>query len=279
MNLLYCLFVHDRPSHLRECLRTIFHNNDLRPDRILVIHEMRGDARERMAVDNALAGLWEELKGIPADYLRFEPGVGYGNCARFAFTAAEVFNPRFLYLIETDYVFRKHGLDEVNDLLDSDLGKDLAGVAGYSHPDFFDPVAHARYAQEAKSYFGRDYVDRTAMFKPFEWQSKFGPRKIQRVTNSCGTIYLNWQAIPRARRRLCTEAACRGVGDRMLSDGILSQGIGYITGKPLADIIPSVADHHAAGGFNGKSWTGHKTPVSSPSFPAEYMMPLTVEPA
>lgn len=39
MELLYVIYTYNRPTALQECLRTLFANNDLQPDRVVIIDD------------------------------------------------------------------------------------------------------------------------------------------------------------------------------------------------------------------------------------------------
>jgi GT2 family glycosyltransferase len=39
MNLLYIIYTHNREAILRDCLTTLFKNNTVKPDRVLVIDD------------------------------------------------------------------------------------------------------------------------------------------------------------------------------------------------------------------------------------------------
>jgi glycosyltransferase involved in cell wall biosynthesis len=286
MDLLYVIYTYNRPKVLGECLRSLFANNDRRPDRVVII-----DDGSQPELKNALYTEAAQAAGA-VDFLSFKPNIGYGRAAEIGFAVADMYEPQYCYFIESDYIFRKHGLDEVQDVLSSDLGQTLAGVAGYSCPDFFKPECiHEMYPRDLKNQYGQDNLNRAILFKPFGFQSRFGELQLQYTSNSCGTMYLNWRLISEMRRafypRMETQwidaICCKGQPNRLLSDGHMSHGLAYFwmeyarqrgwdtqTRGALIDIMPSVANHLCAGGINGAGWEEGQTFVGSPSFPVNY---------
>ena len=286
MDLLYVLYTYNRVEVLQECLRTLFANNDVQPQRVVIIDD--GSAKH---VKESLFSAAMNNDGL-VDLFSLKQNVGYGRAAEIGFAVADLFQPRYCFFIESDYVFRKHGLDEVMEVLRSDVGRFTAGIAGYSHPHFFDSRNTVdRYPQEMVSQRGYDNLNRAMLYRPFPYKSRFGDLQVQFVSNSCGTMYLNWQLISEMRKafypRMETEwihATCgKGKERPLLNDGIMSQTLshfwmeyarrqGWDTNRygPLLDIMPSVANHLSGGGINAEGAPEGHTFVGSPSFPKRY---------
>ena len=286
MELLYVIYTHNRSAVLQECWRTLFGNNDLRPQRVVMID----DGSERPLKESLSR---EALNtNLLVDFFSFKENVGYARAAEIGFAAADMFNPHYCFFIESDYIFRKHGLDEVMDVLTSDAGGLAAGVAGYSHPDFFKPgETMSRYHHEMVMLHGRDNLNRDVLYKPFPFKSRYGDIQLQFVSNSCGTMYLNWTLISKIRKafypRMETEwieRACRkGQSNTVLDDGAMSQTLSYYWTEyaqsqgwdtsryaALVDIIPSVANHLCGSGISARGTEEGQTSVGSPSFPTNY---------
>lgn len=288
MDLLYIIYTYNRPKVLQECIRTLFSNNDLRPNRIVFIDDGSEKALKDALVRDAINA------GNEVDFLSFGRNIGYGRVAEMGFALADMFNPRYCFFIESDYIFRKHGLDEVHDVFQSELGRNLAGIAGYSHPDFFDPgCINSRYPRELAGLYGRDNLNRSLLFKPFPFKTRFGEIRLQYVSNSCGTMYLNWRLIsqmraafyPRMETDWLQRACDKGAQFPLLNDGVMSSGLSYYWAEyaklqgwdtsrsaALIDVMPSIANHLSAGGLNTKlpNLEEGQTIVGSPSFPANY---------
>jgi hypothetical protein len=180
------------------------------------------------------------------------------------------------------------------DVFRSDLGRHAVGVAGYSHPDFFKREAtEDRYRREIVELFGQDNLKRELLYHPFPFRTRFGDVQLQFVSNSCGTMYLNWRLIadmrrifyPRMEKEWLHATYNKGRAARWLNDGAMSQGLSYFWMEyarlrqwdtnvygGLIDIMPSVANHLCAGGITGNAPRLHEgeTFVGSPSFPLNY---------
>jgi hypothetical protein len=137
---------------------------------------------------------------------------------------------------------------------------------------------------------GEDNVDRENMFKKIEVQYNNTVLEVNGVSNSCGTMYLNWQfcmmlmeRYPEMQKkwwdRMCNKQ--EGGNRRYLADGVLSHGLSYYWSKwaketgvdtkkffPILNIRPSVADHKNALGINGNipGIQEGQTFVGSPTF-------------
>jgi GT2 family glycosyltransferase len=195
MELLYVLYTYNRPAVLQECLRSLLFNSELQPDRVVIID----DGSERPLKESLASAVLSH--GSPIDFFSFKENVGYGRAAEIGFAVADMFRPNYCFFIESDYIFRKHGLDEVIEVLRSDVGRFAAGVAGYSHPHFFDPRAtNERYPQEMAVQHDRDNLNWAVLYRPFPYRSRFGEIQLQYVSNSCGTMYLNWRLISEMRQ-------------------------------------------------------------------------------
>lgn len=285
MNILYVIFTHNRELILQECLRTLFENNNTKPDHVAIIDDASGIPLKNKLYYNHISA------SISTDIFSFRNNVGYAKTFGLGLHLAELYNPNYVCLIESDYIFRKHGLDEVFEVFHSPLGSDLAGIAGYSHPDFFNKHStDVIYPKLLEKDFGKDNLNRDILFKPFPFRSSFGDIQLQYTSNSCGTIYLNWRLIqnirkmfPSASQEWIDKSLNKGNINNVLNDGAFSHGLSYLwqeyqkqrnfdTDKQsaLIDILPSVANHVCGDGINGKSIKEGQTFVSSPSFPKDY---------
>ena len=274
MNTLAIVFTHNRPAVLRHCVNTLFGNTVRLPDRTIFIddgsgpevHEVLDDVRARFGRLNTI------------EVLRKKQPLGFGDSLRRALKLARTYSPRFLFLIESDYVFARGGLDTVQDVLEySAEGSNCFGVCGYDHPDFHR-IAHREqaYPREAATMLGVDPVHRPAM-----WASRtfFGRGKAyggQFVSNTCISSYLNWEviaAIPEAQAALDLAATPQPIEGHPLSaelaaagcpdDGMLSNGLNRAWAAWAAshgisrelfacwlNLRPSVANHISGGGLH-----------------------------
>ncbi|NJO61268.1 MAG: glycosyltransferase [Richelia sp. RM2_1_2] len=289
VNLLYILYCYNRPLVLSNCLNTLFNNNSIRPDRLVIID----DGSEETMQDKLYLFRKDIVsQGLPCDYFSMRPNVGYATVAEIGMRVADAFDPKYVFFIESDYVFRKNGIDDVYEVLtNTELGKNAVGVAGYDHPDFYNRnKTHGLFSEIISNDFSHDPLNRSIYYKP--QKTKLGDGReieIEFTSNSCGTMYLNWHFIKMLREMFYPEMEKKWYEkvydkhkqeNRNLNDGIMSHGLSYFWQKwaekkidtslygPILNIKPSVANHLCAGGINGKlpGFYEGDTFVSSPSW-------------
>lgn len=282
MKLLYLLFTHNRKTVLNECWHSLFAKNKLRPDRLVVIDDA--------STQDVKAGLFNsQFNGqVPIDFFSIGKNIGYGKAAELGLKIAEAYNPEYLYFLESDYVFAENGLDIVDDLFqNNEFAKESVGFSGYDNPDFYDKSkTEEMFPRIIKEDCGEDNLNRGILFKPFEQDTTFGKVKLEFVSNSCGTMYLNWKKIQQFKAEFpilyqiwLDKVTDKGKEKRLLNDGMMSHGISWIWQKyaqkhgidrnkyaALLNIKPSVANHINGGGINGYIVPEGATFVSSPSF-------------
>jgi hypothetical protein len=274
MNTLAIVFTHERPAVLRHCVDTFFTNTIRLPDRTIFIDD--GSGPEVHAVLGDVFARFGRLNRI--EVLRKKKPLGFGDSLRAALRLARCYSPRFLFLIESDYVFARGGLEAVWDVLEhSPEGAECYGICGYDHPDFSraDHRTH-NYPAEAAQMLGADPVHRPAMWVPRVFAGRSRARAGQFVSNTCISSYLNWQAIaanpaasaaldlaasprPAEGRPLAAELAAAGCPD----DGMMSNGLNHAWAAQATErginrdrfacwlnILPSVANHISGGGLH-----------------------------
>ena len=283
MKLLYVIFTYNRPKILNECLRTIFSKNSTLPDKLLFIDD-GSEGTLKMSLLKAQIG-----SSIPTDIFSFNPNNGYGPSFEFAFRAVEVYNPEYVFFIESDYIFAQNGLDMVMDIFENtDVGRNAVGFSGYDNPDFH--VEHKTTHEFPPLMIkdcGEDNLNRSIMYKPFKHTTKFGEIDLEFVSNSCGTMYLNWSKVvkfkelyPKEYELWINGVVLKNEANRLpINDGMLSHGIGWLWNKwaiqrgidrekyaALLNIRPSIANHINGGGINGGIVPEGATFVTSPTW-------------
>jgi len=288
MKLLYIIYTHNRPIILKECLATLFSNTNVKPHRVVILD----DASEK----STKVGLWQfclenSTKEMPIDMLSFNENIGYGTNFEFGLSVARVYNPEYVFFVESDYIFRKNWAEDILEVFESEIGKKSIGISGYDHPDFYTPERYDKmYRNIIKEDYGSDPVNRTNMFKLFDCTLGNKTLKLSGISNSCGTIYLKWRftmelmkKYPEMKTTWWERLANKQPGGnrKLLADGPLSHGLSYYwslyakeqgwdTSKyfPLLNIVPSVSNHINALGINGNipGIQEGQTFVGSPSF-------------
>jgi hypothetical protein len=289
MKLLYVIYTHNRAKVLEQCLSSLFNKNITKPDRVLII-----DDGSNLDVKNSLYefSLVNSLN-IPIDFFCINKNVFYGVAAEFGFRMASVYDPKYVFFIESDYIFNKNSIDSIMDIFENnEYGKNCVGFAGYDGPDFYKKEHTDKiYPEILRTDYGEDNLNRSIMYKPFDIETKFGKKQLELVSNSCGTMYFNWEKLKLLKQdfpnefenwilRVTEKISPRAAGaKRSLSDGIMSHGISWLWTKwaiknnidtnkyaALLNIKPSVADHINGAGINGYIVGEGQTFVGSPSW-------------
>jgi len=285
MNLLYIIYTHNRPNILQECISSLFEKNNLRPSRVLII-----DDGSEKSVKNSLYNFsLDHSNKIPVDFLSFSPNIGYGTIAEFGIRMADIYNPDYVFFIESDYIFRKNGLDEVLEVFETtEYGQNAVGFSGYDNPDFYSlEKTGSIFPKIITEDCGEDNLNRDIMYKPFELNLENNKKiSLEFVTNSCGTMYFNWKIFKKIKSQFPQEiewwinhTTDKHKDKRNLNDGCMSHGISWLWTKwakannidtdkyaALLNIKPSIANHINGAGINGYIVSEGQSFVSSPTF-------------
>lgn len=277
MKLLYLIYTHNRIKILQECLNTLFNNNDIKPDRCIIVDDGSNPSMKDK--------LYSFTSKQNIDFVNIIQNVGYGAAAEIGMRMACVFEPEYLFIIESDYVFAKNGLDTVMDIFENTkIGQLSAGFSGYDNPDFYDKSkTDVVYRDIIKMDCGEDNLNREIMYKPFEINTQYGTKKLEFVSNSCGTMYFNWKNVKKIKEQFPQEFEywIKQItkDKKILNDGMMSHGMAWMWTKwakannidinsysALLNIKPSVADHINGGGINGYIVPEGQSFVASPTF-------------
>lgn len=285
MKNLYIIYTHNRPAVLQQSIQTLLNSNVQNPDKIIIID----DASDHKIRDG-LYNFTKQYAGVTSvDFYSFANNAGYGMAAELGFTLAELYNPQYVYFIESDYIFSKNGIDIVNDIFENTLyGQYAAGFSGYDNPDFYSKQKTEQdFPNILKSDYGYDNLNREILYKPFDVETKFGTKQLELVSNSCGTMYFNWKVINEIKKDFPNEyrewvnrvVNKNGYGKRNLNDGVMSHGISWLWQKwaekhnidrnkyaALLNVKPSIANHINGGGINGSNITEGQSVTLSPSW-------------
>lgn len=275
MKTLAFVFSYNRPEVLWPCLDSLCTASKFRPEFIEVLDDgSKGDLNVKVAervrdmYGNVIIIPWAENKGL-------------SRSATFALKMVRHENPDFVFFVEGDYVFRKHGLDCVMDCLtNTPEGDTCLGIAGYDHPNQRQTIYRDHiFPNCMKAQVGEDNVNRNALYQPRMVQGLFN-YSIELVSNTCFTSYLHWRNIMKVAEEFpelddLLDQACaprdnpnypdsgkykaqRTVDDGMLSHALslcwnryaLKHGIDRNRFAAWLNIRPSVAEHRAEGGTN-----------------------------
>src|ERR1019366_966377 len=135
MKTLAFVFSYNRPETLRACLDSISYNSDFIPDEGHIIDDCSPDPEVKKVIHES------GITFKTGSYVFKDTNRGLGDSAQMALKRAREANPDFVFFIEGDYVFRRHGLDCVLDCLtNTPEGDSCLGIAGYDHPNQRDPL-------------------------------------------------------------------------------------------------------------------------------------------
>jgi hypothetical protein len=288
MNLLYIIYTHNRGNILKQCLDTLFNNNKTKPDRVLIIDDgsepQLKDDLFRFSLSNSI-----NSKTTAIDFLSLNKNLGYGNTAELGIRMAIAYDPKYAFFIESDYIFSKNGIDIVLDIFENnEHGKNAIGFSGYDNPDFYKPSHTEKIFKEIIMYdCGEDNLNRDIMYKPFDIETKYGQKKLEFVSNSCGTMYFNWSKMKTIKEEFPAEfekwihftTERYKKEKRNLNDGMMSHGSAWMWAKwaeknnidtnkyaGLLNVKPSIANHINGAGINGHIVKEGESFVGSPSW-------------
>lgn len=273
MKTLACVFCYERPRVLTVCAWSLLGYADRLIDEVHFIDD--GSGPQVQAVLDKVG------RAFPSATFDRKPHLGFSDSAVRAFARARALNPRFLFLVEGDHIFRQNSIDVVLDVLENtEQGRTCLGVAGYDHPAYHFAEMREGFASGMVAQMGCDNVNRAALWKPAKVSGARYEVEIVLVSNTCFTCYLNWQRIqevaaefpelndlldqaaaPRENPFYPTSGEYKARG--LVDDGMLSHAINLVWNKwavkhgidrdrhaAWLNIRPSVAQHVAGGGLN-----------------------------
>ena len=277
MKTLAVIFCYQRLDVLKQCAESLFANDTL-PDRMLFIDDGSGPEVRDFLVEFSKRDSRIELHLKPENR-------GYGDSAVFAFDYARKLNPKYVHLIEADFVYNPNGLDVLLDVLENTTyGQNCLGIVSYDqaqgyYKEYTDPV-NGLFVQGMRRQMGEDNVNRAVLYQDFRAIGKKFEMTLQRVSNTGFSCYLRWHDL----MERCDEfpelvgyldRACSPQDDpnyaesgeykkaRVVDDGMLSHGVNLVWNRwalkhgidrekyaAWLSIKPTVAVHHWEGGMH-----------------------------
>jgi hypothetical protein len=185
MKTLAFVFCYQRFVTMQLCCRSLLYNNQ-RPELTVFID----DGSDKPQQD----WLKQFCRDFSACEAVFMPeNHGLGNSARIAFDMAHRINPEYLFLIESDYIFRQFALDHVLLAFEkTEHGRNCLGIAGHDDAHYYS--RHYRnevFPGGMKRQMGQDNVNRGALYREFD----YGDFTLQLVSNTCFSSFLRWRDI------------------------------------------------------------------------------------
>jgi glycosyltransferase involved in cell wall biosynthesis len=283
MSSILVLMVHDRLDLLKGCIQSMFSNTKFQFSEILICNDGSNRGTTKYLFDYVY-----NATGIKdVNLMHFSRNQGQGHILEFILNYATYKNPKYLFLLEQDYVWRKDWAEEA-----------VAVLENSPHTIMVPATSHAGYYEEkskeilwpnfAKEKFGSDLCPRDLMFKPFgldivnheELQIR-DKISVQGVSNSTTCNVIHWKRFHELRldsnkvfndeERFWIDVVRRACGIGLdtrviVDDGMLSQGICYFWYKAYADKINkekdfpildicdfSIGNHLDGGGYHSKT--------------------------
>jgi glycosyltransferase involved in cell wall biosynthesis len=294
MESLLILFCYNRPNILKQCIESMFNNTNHVFDEVLLIN----DGSQPEVTQSIMSFVLSNAAHPKTKFslMHFGKNQGYSYAAEFAFNYAKWRNPKYLFFIEQDYIFRQGWAEEALAVLRA--SPKTVCISGYSNPDFFDvSKTEQMFPRIIKEDFGDDPCKREHMHTPFELETEAGKILVQGTSNSCGTCIINWQNLmafdgltygdfwTRVIERACNMQP--GGNRNNYGDGPFSHGISYFWYNhylscekfgvtvdfskefPWLDICDFSIGNHINGGeesINGKIVAEGQTFVGSPKW-------------
>jgi len=186
MKLLYIYFTYNRPKVLADCLRTTLSNTKIFPNEIYIL-----DDCSDLNIQSSLFKFAKENSSIemPIHLILNGCNLGIGRQFESAYNLMRVLNPEFIFMVESDYVFRREYMEDCMAVIESN--PNVVAIPLTSHPDFYNKEKTDNFFPKLMiQQFRKDIINREYMYKPFEIDTKRGKILVQGGSNSCGSCFL-----------------------------------------------------------------------------------------
>lgn len=192
MNILI-LFVYNRPNVLQMCLNTMLPNAGIEFDKILIFDDGSDNVTKQILNDYGNK-YNDQFQDIKLEIIANNSNKGYGVTTQQSFEKIFKLKPKYVFRIEQDYIFRKNWALESLELLQHPQFEKSIAISGYSHYDYYSNTAkQGKYITDIVKYFGKDIDNRQCLFKSFFVNTATRKIKVQGVSHTCGTLFINWE--------------------------------------------------------------------------------------
>jgi glycosyltransferase involved in cell wall biosynthesis len=294
MDLLYIVLTYNRPKVAAECFRTLFENTKIRPDECWILDDGSTGEFQR--------GLLQMAQASTSGRTAFNcilPGKNYGVAWNFeqAYNIMRYKNPKMVFFVESDYIFRNEWMEDV--LAVFDAAPHTIAIPGVDHPDMYlRHKTHGEFVKLMVDQWGRDITARPYMYEPFDLDTARGKIKVFGVSNSCGCHILHWHRFEQILkdingvngfweqmdiafhktgkdldRQTASDAHISGTPTFLWEEWAIEKGIDITKNFAWLNIADaSISQHLCAGGINGKipGIQEGQTFVVSPTWPQDY---------
>lgn len=290
MNLLYIVPTFQRPKVLSRCLETLLSNGH--PDELWILDDGSDPGLRHNLVEFQVA----TSQHFPTNLVLCGRNYGIGWNFENIFNIIRWKNPKYYFLVESDYIFRKGFLDDVNAVFDADPY--VVALPGCDHPDMYQKEkTHGTFPNLMREQFPTDVAGREHMYIPYDLETKVGKIQVFGASNSCGCMFVHWERFQNILRDLNAEKEYWGWMDRAFnkqpggdrrnaSDQHLSCSISWYWTEwakkhniditkhfPFLNICDfSIASHICGGGCNAGGYPEGTTFVGAPHWNVSYTL-------
>lgn len=283
----FIYFTYNRLNILKESLRTSLFNTNIKPDDIFIF-----DDCSDVNVQNFLLDFKNKNKQLNIHLKISKENSGYAANYSNCFDILKSNQYKYIFFLETDYIWRKNYLEESIDILETE--KDSVAVCGSSFKEFYEKDKWYKWFKEVTiEQFGKDVSNRDQLYSPVKILTQFGDIKIQYGTHCCGTFLLHskrlFENLDEKQSKYFWDIlnrACKVQNSKsVINDGMITGGISVLWDEILQkrynkknyiksafiDIIDYVIGVHIeGGGINGSDNIEGITRYMPPNFPKDY---------
>jgi len=283
----FIYFTYNRLNILKESLRTSIFNTEIKPDDIFIF-----DDCSDIEVQKFLLDFKDKNKQLNIHIKINKQNSGYAANYRNCFDILKSNQYKYIFFLETDYIWRKNYLEESIEILE--IEKDSVGICGSSFKEFYEKNKWYEWFKKVSiDQFGRDVSNRDMLYSSTKILSKYGDIKIQYGTHCCGTFLLHWERFFKSLNdeqikyfwSILDRASEIKNSKSVINDGMITGGISILWDDFLQkkynekkfiksafiDIIDYVIGVHIeGGGINGSDNTEGMTRYMPPNFPQDF---------
>lgn len=270
---LFIFFCHDRDKVLAQCLNSFGNSFDWNFPKNTKLLFYLDYPTEKVAT--IVQSFLKKINSLGREDITvgaigsWHNNYGYSYHFYEAYLHTKRVNPKYVFFIETDYVFRKNFYDDCIYVLNDTLS---IGVPGTSHPDFLNKEKCIKmFSEVMNKQFGEDVTNRHAIYNPFFVEGGERISRVQYGTHSCCCFMLAWQKLLRIvdvsdLDELLARGTEKATGFVPITpnDGMITGGISLLFDKStkstkhpgvsaFIDIVSApIAIHIAGQGINSK---------------------------
>lgn len=283
INWLNLVFTHNRLQTQKEFWRTLHENTAIKADKTIIFDDY--------SHPNVQEYLFELSRKYNYDLVLKNTPNGYARNYYEAFTMALTESPKIISFIESDYVFRRGFMEEVNALFEA--LPDCWVIKGFSHKDYYNRNKVIPWFKDVTTQtFGLPLKSADNLYIPKTAKTKYGDIEYMYGSHACGTIFVNWDRVVRSVEPELMHSifypmllsACKNLEyGQVINDGLISS-----TYAKLWDLIVnkdgdkndqsgvvfisdhSIANHLNSGGVNNDGYLDEGISTVTANFPENY---------